>query len=302
VIAAADHLLVVAGPRMVWELDAAGQVVATHDLPLPEKAEITSLRSFQSAEGKSLHAVFAPLQAGVHVLDADWKLLFSYPTGDDSPPVRDVQLADLDENGDPELLVAFDGSVGLHSVSLSGERLWSNRAYTPLVSLALSHQLPVVGRCAYVTGRGGILPITKDGIEGLPKEVQGWVVAHLFRSRFSDATQTTYAAIAADAKGELCLVGLDKVLEEKWNYPLPGGTFQRPVDFLTSGKLRAGSQGEWIIAWSDGSIHIIAEDGAFDDTFNTGEQIRGIAILEREGQPLLVVSTPKEVLAWEVGE
>jgi hypothetical protein len=301
VIAAADRLLVVAGPRSVWELDADGQVAKKHDLPLPEKVEITSLRTFQAAEGKTIHAVFTPLQAGVHVLDDDWKLLFSYPAGDDdSPPVRDVQLADLDENGEPELLVAFDGNVGLHSVSMSGERLWSNRAYTPLVSLALSHELPVIKYCAYVTGRGGILPINKDGIEGLPKEVPGWVVAHLFCSRFSNAEQTAYAAIAADAKGELCLVGLDKVLEEKWNYPLPGGTFQRPVDFLTSGKLRTDSHGEWIVAWSDGSIHIVSEDGQFDDTFNTGAEIRGIAVMEREGKPLLVVSTPKEVLAWEV--
>jgi hypothetical protein len=302
ILAAADRLLVVAGPRSVWEIDADSKVLARHDLPLPEKVEITSLRSFQGAEGKPVYAVFSPLQAGVHVLDADWMLLFSYPDGEDQPPVRDVQLADLDENGEPELLVAFDGSVGLHSVSMSGERLWSNRAYTPLVSLALSHKLPKVGYSAYATGRGGISPTNKDGFEGLPKDVPGWVVAHLFSSRFGDTTETRYAAIAADAKGEPCLVGLDKVLEEKWNYPLPGGAFQRPVDFLTSGKLRADSKGEWIVAWSDGSIHIISEDGNFDDTFNTGAEIRGVAFLEREGQPLLVVSTPKEVLAWEVGE
>jgi hypothetical protein len=214
-----------------------------------------------------------------------------------------VQLADLDENGEPELLVAFDGTVGLHCVSLAGERMWSNRAYVPLVSVALSHMLPVIGRCAYVTGRGGICPITKEGVDGEIKTVSPWVVAHLFTSRFNDASQAAYAAIAIDAKGAPSIVGLSNILlEEQWSYPLPGGSFQRPVDFVASGKLRSESKGEWIAGWSDGSIHIVSEDGNFDDTFNTGSEIRGIAVLEREGKPLLVVSTPNEVLAWEVGQ
>ena len=301
-IATEDRLLVVAGPRSVWELDAAGQPSAKHQLPLPEKAEVTALRTFSNKEGKPIYAVFAPLQPGVHVLDADWKLLFSYPEAEEeSPPIRDVQWSDLDENGEPELLVAFDGSVGLHAVSLAGKRLWSNRAYTPLVSIAPSHKLPVIGRCAYVTGRGGICPITKDGIEGPAKEVPPWVIAHLFTAGFSDAAQAAYAALGIDAKGESCIVGLNKQLAEQWNYPLPGGSFRQPVDFVTSGHLRAESNGEWIVGWSDGSIHIVSEDGNFDDTFNTGVEIRGISVWERKDEkPQLVISTPTEVLAWEV--
>lgn len=301
VVADAGRLLVIAGPRSVWEIEADAKVSAKHDLPLPDGVEVTSLRTSPSAAGKPLYAVFTPLQPGVHVLDADWKLLFSYPSGDESPPVRDVQFADLDEDGEPELLVAFDGNIGLHAVSLAGQRLWSNRTYTPLVSVALSHKLPVIGRCAYVTGRGGICPITKGGIEGPAKEVSPWVVAHLFTARFSDAEQAAYAAIAIDAKGAPSVVGLNTLLEEQWSYPLPGGAFQRPVDFVASGKLRPDSKGEWVAAWSDGSVHVVSEDGNFDDTFNTGSEVRGVAVLEREGLPLLIVSTPKEVLAWEVG-
>jgi len=302
VVAADGGLLVVAGPRSVWEIDVdRGQPAAKHELPLPEKAEVTSLRTFPGGDGKPIYAVFSPLQPGVHVLDADWKVMFSYPTGDEAPPVRDVQLSDLDENGEPELLVAFDGNIGLHCVSLAGERQWSNRAYVPLVSVALSHKWKEIGRFAYVTGRGGICPITKEGIDSEPKVVSPWVVAHLFTSSFSDAQQAAYAAIAIDAKGAPSVVGLSTLLEEQWSYPLPGGSFQRPVDFVASGKLRRESQGEWIAAWADGSIHIVSEDGNFDDTFNTGSEIRGVAVLEREGKPLLVVSTPNDVLAWEVG-
>lgn len=303
-----NRLLVVAGPRSVWEIDAdTGQAVDKHELPLPDGVAITSLRAFVGKDNKPSYAAFTPMQPGVHWFDHDWKLLLSYPpesetVAGESPPVRDVQLGDLDQNGEPELLVAFDGNIGLHAVSLAGEKLWSNRAYTPLLTIALSHELPVVGRCAYVTGRGGILPVTQNGIEGPAKEASGWVVAHLFPSQFDEATQAAYAAIAAGPGGEPCLVGLNAALEEQWNYPLAGASFQRPVDFVTSGRLRAGSQGEWIVAWGDGSIHIVAENGEFDDTFNTGVEIRGITALPQDGALLLVVTTPSEVLAWELRE
>ena len=68
-------------------------------------------------------------------------------------------------------LVAMDDTLGLHAVSLQGEKRWTNRAYAPLLSVAQSHKLPVIGRCAYVTGRGGICPITHDGIDGLIKSL-----------------------------------------------------------------------------------------------------------------------------------
>jgi hypothetical protein len=295
-----DRLLAVAGPRSVWEVASDGKVAARHDLPLPEQVEITSLRLFASDQ-TTAYAAFTPLQPKVHVFDEEWRLLFSYPPGDDAPPVRDVQWTDFDRNGEPELLVALEDALGLHAVSLHGEKLWSNRAYTPLLSIAPSHELPVVGRCVYVTGRGGICPITGDGIDGLAKELPGWAIAHLFKSRF-EASQAWYVGIGASAEGEPCIIGLNKLLEEQWNYPLSSGTFVRPIDFVASGHLRAGSKGEWLVAWGDGSVHIVSEDGKFSDSFNTGVEIRGATILENEGQPLLIVASPNEVLAWEVSE
>jgi hypothetical protein len=296
-----DRLLVVVGRRDVLEVSPSGEVVARQVLGLPKDAEISALRSFSGKQSR-IYAVFTPLKAGVHVFNEGWKPLFTYPEGDDSPPVRDVQLGDLDQNDEPELLVAFEGNVGLHSVSLDGKRLWSNRAYAPLLSVAPSHDLPVVGRCAYVTGRGGICPITKGGIESSTKDVAGWTIAHLFTSQFASAAQSPYLGIGVSAKGEPCIVGIHELLTESWNYPLPDGAFKQPIDFVTSGKLRTDSAGEWVVAWADGSIHIVSEDGQFDDMFNTGVEIRGVALLRGASAPLLVVSTPTEVLAWEVRE
>jgi hypothetical protein len=291
-----SRLLAVGGESTVFEVTSEGTVAAKHELNLRRGDKISALRATLH-KGRRVVALFSPLEPRVRVFDDEWKLLFSYPDADSTLAVRDVQWATLGHD-EPTLLVAFADTAGLHAVSLSGQRLWTNRSYVPLLSIAPGFQLP----CAFLTGRGGAMTIIDLGETAGEKEVRNWSLAHLFTARFSSPHQSAYLGVGAQDDGKPCLIGLNVAFEEQWNYPLPAGSFQRPVDFVASGVLRSGSSGEWVAAWSDGSIHLVSEDGNFSDTFNTGQELRGIAIVEGPMKPLLVVSTAKELLAWEVGE
>lgn len=269
-------------------------------IELPSEVRFSAMRSYQTKDGTTYYAGFTPLSPGVHLFDQDWKFLFTYPDPAlIESPIIDVQLADLDSDGELELLVAFADTLGLHGVSLEGMRLWVTREYVPILSVAVGKDAADGRRFAMLTGQGGIFSVNETGSleEG---KVRGWSIAHLFSSSFQAATESVYCALALDSTQKPCLLALDAQFREVWNYPLPVAMFSKPIDFLTSGKLRKDSSGEWVAAWADGSIHIVSENGSFDDHFNTGFEIAGIVVLEVDGEPLLVVSGPDQVIAWKV--
>ena len=214
----------------------------------------------------------------------------------------DVQFGTFTEGGDPELAIGFFGKVGIHGVSLAGKRLWSNRACAPVLSVAISHEVPDWGRLAYATGRGGIVGVKRNGNEDSAKMLRGWALANLFTASFPDATQAAYIAIGVNDTQEPCVVGLNHALEETWSYPLSGSMFERPIDFVASGRLRSDSRGEWVVGWGDGTIHVVSENGEFDDSFGTGEQLRGVALLSAGKESLIVAATAHGVTAWRVAE
>jgi hypothetical protein len=297
------RLLVVVGGRSVWEVSTAGEILAKHQLDLPEPARVTAIRSSVDSEGKRVYAAFAPTQPGVYVFNEEWERKFVYPSVEtDALQVRDVQFCPLGDNQGPQLLVAFAENTGLHAVSLDGERLWSNRAFAPLLSVAVSQEIPDRGHLIYVTGRGGIGAINRFGQEEPQRTVGDWALSHLFASAFAEATQATYLAAGVTQDSEPCLIGLDRSLKEMWNVPLSGSLFEQPVDFAASGKLRANSAGEWVVGWGDGVVTIVSENGEFDDAFGTGKAIRGIAVASEGNTPLIIVSTPNEVVARSVAE
>jgi hypothetical protein len=292
----ARHLLVVSGGAKVVELSLDGTTIATHELELPGGANVRSLRVAWH-DGKPVYALFSPLQPGVYVFDHDWKPKFVFPPeATDALDVRDVRFSDLDSDGEPELLVAFTDNAGLHAVSLAAERLWANRVYAPVLSISPFHRL------AYVTGRGGICPIDRNGRDGTPHTLPGWTVAHVTTADFSQDSQALHLAVAVSREQEPCLVGLDIEMNESWNVPLSGSLFKDPVDFVDRGTIRKDSNGEWIVGWGDGVVHFVSEDGTFDDSFGTGDSIRGIALARHGDRPLLVITSPTAVTAWHISE
>ena len=63
------------------------------------------------------------------------------------------------------------------------------------------------------------------------------------------------------------------------------------------GRLLPGAARQWLLPGSDGSIHVLAADGTLIDRFNYGEQVNGLATVEIDGKPVLLISSANGVEA-----
>lgn len=297
------RLFVVEGWRTVVELDPAGKVVARHPLQLPEQAAVTYLRTAVDRAGQRYFVAAAPLAPQLFVFDADWKLLRTLPPGDGQPlQLADVQLADLgDADGKPDILAGSVGDIGLVAMALDGQVLWRNRALPNVVSVTVSPPNDVGAWGIFLAGdSGGILRVNRFGREDPEVKVGKWPVIRLLAGRFAQPRQAAFLALSNNERGELFAVGVTEGLKECWNYPLPAGVHQKPIEPIVSGELLPRQAGQWWLAGPDGSIHVISEDGEFLDSFFTGATLTGLATARFGERSVLLVASETEVRAWEV--
>ncbi|MGW8257060.1 MAG: hypothetical protein ACWGMZ_06220, partial [Thermoguttaceae bacterium] len=95
-------------------------------------------------------------------------------------------------------------------------------------------------------------------------------------------------------------LGLNRKGEELLNYPLPVGVQPQPVEPIVAGNITTHLPGQWLLPGADGSIHIIAADGKLIDSFNYGAALHGLATVEIDGKPVLLISTANGLEAWKV--
>src|SRR5207244_12093347 len=105
---------------------------------------------------------------------------------------------------------------------------------------------------------------------------------------------------SSNAKAEAFAIGLNEKLRERWNYPLPLGVHQQPIEPIQSSRILAGHTGEWWIAGPDGSIHVITADGQLFDSFHYGAPLTGLAAAQIGEQAVLLVATAEGLSAWEI--
>ena len=152
-----------------------------------------------------------------------------------------------------------------------------------------------------ITGESGaILRVSSSVKEQPPHTVDKFAIARLASANFRQGTQSRYLATASGEKGDAVAIGLDAALKGHWEYVLPPGGHQRPIEPIASGDLLPGRAGTWVIAGPDGSIHFISEDGELTESFFYGACITGIAIGKVDGAPALLVATDDGLTAWKV--
>ena len=100
--------------------------------------------------------------------------------------------------------------------------------------------------------------------------------------------------------GDTVAVGVNLKGDRLWSYALPQGFLSQPIEPIIAGKLTSGPAGQWLLPGADGSIHILDADGKLLDSFNCGAALCGLATVEIDGKPALVVATPGGVEAWRV--
>jgi len=304
-------LFSISGGRSVVEFNSAGKIIAKHPLAIPEQTAITFLRSAVDKSGRRYFVGSSPLAPQFFLFDEQWKLLLAYPPPNQAQlGVADLALTDLDDDGNFEILVAAAGGAGVVALSTQGELRWRNDKLPTALSVALSAADDVGSRAIFVTGdeKGSVTRINRFGNEEPPVTVGKWPIMRIFGAPFSandaksqaNLSQANLFGLSTNAKNEPYAIGLNSELAERWNYPLPLGVHQVPIEPVTPSQALFPKSGEWWIAGPDGSVHLIAADGQLFDSFFTGSPLTGIAATKLDDQPVLLVSSATGITAFEL--
>jgi hypothetical protein len=101
------------------------------------------------------------------------------------------------------------------------------------------------------------------------------------------------------AAGKYTAIGLDLRGTPTWKYDMPFGSL-RSVEPIVVGRVLPGKASQWLLPGSDGSVHVLAADGTLIDRFNYGTPINGLAAVEIDGKPALLISSAGGVEALRV--
>jgi hypothetical protein len=238
-------------------------------------------------------------QKQIHLFDAQWKKLVSYPADRDHAGVADAHLGDLNGDGQPELLVSYWDVVGVQQATLEGQRVWVNRSLQHVFRLAVTGVESNGKRrllCAH--SQGTLVPIDHEGIAGAPIAVGSSFVRSIHVADLDGDDRMEFLALASSAAGADTALGINLAGEELWRHPLPRGVQQHPIEMVAWGDLVGEGSQQWLLAGPDGSIHVLSRDGQVLDQFNYGAALAGLAVTRIGGKPALVVATADGVEAW----
>jgi len=296
----AVRLLVNDGWRTVVALGGDGQLASRYELDLPDEAAISFLRTVTDGQGNRYYAGSASAQQQLFVFDADFKKLLSYPEGQHAG-ISDLRLADMNNDGLPDVNVSYWGVVGVQSITLDGQRRWADRALENVFCLAVTAEGSQHGLLA-ADGRGMLVPIDDSGKDGSPLSLPGRFLRWMLLSDLNGDGHTECCAIASTKVGVEAAVGLSPKGDLLWSYDLPvGAQSNAALEMIAAGRLH-GNTGNWVLAGADGSIHILAADGKPLDVFHVGDAISGLAVTTINGHGVLVVATDKGIDAWRISE
>jgi peroxiredoxin/outer membrane lipoprotein-sorting protein len=301
-----DRVICVEEGNTAAEIGWDGTVKSRWPLkPLPPD-KIDFLRSGVDNTGKRYFVGWSFGSQQLSIYNDQFELLGRYP-GEGTPPhegMADVRLVDLNADGNLEAVIGFLGVVGVQAISLDGKRLWSNR--TAAVAFRIGVLPGAQGQppsfLVTNTSRGSAVQISHDGQRLGEIIVPGRTIAWL-----------AAADLDGDGTAELCgldpkdfaqteAFGFNLAGDELWKYTLPKGMVQYPVEQIVHGRVVPGNTEQWILVGADGSLHILDKAGQLVDRFNVGELITGVAVAQHEGVPVLVVATPRQVIAWSVAQ
>jgi thiol-disulfide isomerase/thioredoxin len=301
-----QRLLVVEEWRSVAEVGLDGRVIATHplDIDTQKKECVTNLRTAVDRNGKRYYAGLASAQQRFHLFDANWKKVFSFPEDaleNRHDGIADVQFGDLDGDGTPELYVGYWGVVGVQAVSLEGKRLYSNRNIAFVVRVAVGEPDAQGRRSLFCVNNNGSLVVLDDKLQKQSEViVPDRPIGQIVSADLSGNGRLQWCGLSSPQIGDNVAIGLNLRGQELWNYTLPTGVQQQAIEPIIAGRITADLPGQWLLPGTDGSIHIVGIDGKLLDRFNSGVVLQGLATVEIDGKPALIVASSQGLEAFRV--
>jgi len=301
------RVFVLDGWRTVVELDDGGRELARHELDLPPDAAVSFLKTAVAADGRRWWLGATRGGQRVFVFDADWKTHAVYPEWE-SPPhagITAADLADLDGDGAPEILVGYSGTVGVQAASLAGKRLWRDRSLGTVLDVALD-AAPEQGRrgIACVDGRGRIVFLAPhDEAAARPAAPQATAIRGLFSGPVAADGAWAFLGLASERLGHNAAVGIGPDGGEEWRLELPAGVHRDgPIEPVAWADLLGTPRRQWLIAAPDGSVTVAWADGRVVDRYRHGSPLTGIA--GHAGRPAgtIVIATRDAVEGYRLDD
>ena len=310
------RVLVVDGFKAITEIGLDGAVGESHSANLTEKELITNLRTAagkapgQPGDGKRCFAAFGPWQQRIRFFDESLKPTVIYPEDaleNPHPGITDVELADLLGDGQVNAYVGFGGVVGVQNVTLEGKRLASCRAIINIGRVTAGPPDAMHHRQLYCVTDGANVAILDPKLQVSDSIKLGGdgVLEGLLQADLAGDGHVTWCELLRrpDARqpvaGQYTAIGLNVRGEAIWKYDMPAGSI-RTVEPIVVGRILPGTASQWILPGCDGSVHILSADGTLIDRFNYGAQINGLATVEIDGKPVLLISSANGVEALRV--
>lgn len=304
--------------REVWTMDERGEVLARHPLELADSQPPTHWERWTDREGTAWYALHAKFGGQVSVFDEKFRPVFSYPPQPlGSATVLDAELADLDDNGSPELYIGFSEPAGVHAVDATGRILWQQTALRSAAAMVaplstrnnspLGDHLLTASLLAVQGDSGVLLPLGRGGemaaaqsIGSPPRALHGLAAARAVVPKAA-----SWLGLSYTLEGRPIAVGMDTLAKETWAYGLPAGVFRfqvHPPQWVEwpDESASPSRRGAWWVAGPDGSLHMIQDDGRLYDHLQTGQDIAGFAVAPRPRGVRLYVAHESEVLALDI--
>lgn len=303
----AARLLVASPPNQIAELGLDGKIANIRKLDLTGDELVTNLRAFTTSEGKTYVAAFAGGQQRMHLFNLTDKQEIAYPRDalqNQHSGIADVELFDLDGDGEPEIYVGFAGVVGVHAVALDGKQIWPNRS---LANVARMGEGPAAadGRRSLICTNFGeesatLTVLDAKGQRQTDFRVGKRMIYCFLGANLLDRGDMLWCGLSSAKQEENTAVGFNLQGQELWHFNLPAEPQPRPIEPIVAGRVLAKGPGQWLLPCPDGSIQILAADGKPLDAFNTGVILQGLATVEIGGKPALLIASPGSIEAFAI--
>jgi hypothetical protein len=290
-------------------IDAAGTEVSRHELDLPADAGVGFLRTTVDSAGRRWW--LAGRRGGQHVFvfTADWKLHATAPAagGIRHEGISDADLADLDGDGAPELVVGHLGAGGVQAATLDGRPLWEDRTVAPVIDLAIGQPRAAGGGrdVLCVTTAGRIVRADRNRQEAVtPGDPPPLPLGELTAGPVAADAAWALLGIATLPGSGRRGVGIDSSsLEATWDLPLGEGTHRAgPIDAVAWADLLGTARRQWLIAAPDGSVTVAWADGRVVDRYQHGQPLVGLGGYRHDGVGYVVIASPRGLEALRVAD
>ena len=317
----AGRIVALDGWRTVVVLDPSGRELVRHELDLPADAAVGFLRTAVDSAGKRWWLGGNRGGQQVFVFNEAWKLHAAYPAWE-SPAhagIRTAQLVDLNDDGAPEIVVGYYGTVGVQAASLDGHRLWRERSFDTVLDVVPDAPPPDGSRgLICVNGHGRLVPVTMEGRGAEARPIEGagqgpgedrrkpdWsaspAVASLFAGPVAPNGGWAFLGLASPSMGKNMAVGLGPLPDQFWELDLPDGVHRDgPIEPVAWADLLGTPRRQWLIAAPDGSVTVAWADGRVVDRYRHGAPLVGIGGYRNGNEGFIVIATRDSLESYRI--